>query len=66
MSDKQFVLNSTQLIIILVDVLGLIINLVGASIARTHSGSGVGFGLYWVGFVLLIVALIAFVLSLRK
>jgi uncharacterized membrane protein len=66
MSSKQFVVNSMQLIAILLDVIGLILNLVGASIARTHSGSGLGFGLYWVGFVLLIVALIAFVLGLRK
>jgi len=66
MSEKQFIVNSTQMIAILLDVIGLILNLVGASIARAHPGSGLGFGLYWVGYVFLIIGLIAFVLSLRK
>ena len=66
LSEKQFVVSSTQLIAILLDVLGLILNLVGASIARVRPGSGLGVGLYWLGFVLLIVALIAFIWGLRK
>jgi Kef-type K+ transport system membrane component KefB len=51
---------------ILLDVLGIILVLIGAAIARAHSGQGVGLGIYWVGFVLLIVALIIFVWSMRK
>ena len=66
MSEKQFVFSTVQLIAILLDVLGLILNLIGASIARAHSGSGVGIGLYWVGFVFLILGLIAFIWGLRR
>jgi len=51
---------------ILLDVIGIILVLVGASIARAHSGQGVGLGIFWVGFVLLIVSLILFVWSMRK
>jgi uncharacterized membrane protein len=66
MGQRQFVLNSTQLIAILLDVIGLILNLIGAAIARGRPGSALSIGLYWVGFVLLVVALIAFVLSMRS
>ncbi len=51
---------------ILFDVLGIILVLVGATIARAHSGTGAGVLLYWVGFVLLVVALIMFVWNMRK
>ena len=66
MSEKSFMVNSNQLIAILVDVLGIILVFVGASIARAHSGTGSGVVLYLVGIVLLIVALILFVINLRK
>ena len=66
MGQKQFVLSNTQMMAILLDVIGLILNLIGAAIARARPGSGLGFGLYWVGFVLLIAALIAFVMSMRS
>ena len=66
MGGRQFVVNSTQLIAILLDVIGLVLNLVGASIARAHPKLVAGFGLYWVGFALLILALIVFILSLRS
>ncbi len=66
MSEKQFYASSNQMVAIILDILGIILVLVGATIARAHSGTGVGVGLYWVGFVLLIVALILFVWNMRK
>jgi Kef-type K+ transport system membrane component KefB len=65
-SEKQFYASINQVVAILLDVLGIILVLIGAAIARAHSGQGVGLGIYWVGFVLLIVALIIFVWSMRK
>ena len=66
MSQKQFVMSSEQMAAIIVDVLGIILVLVGALIVRAHSGSRLGAGSYWLGFALLIVALIIFVLTMRK
>ena len=62
----MFYATGNQMVAILLDVLGIILVLVGASIARAHSGQGVGLGIYWVGFILLIAALIIFVWSMRK
>ena len=66
MGQKQFVMNTDQMVAISVDVIGIILVLIGALIVHAHSNSGLGLGLYWVGFVLLIVALIIFVLTMRK
>ena len=66
MSEKQFYATSNQMVAILLDILGILLVLVGATIARAHSGTGVGVLVYWLGFVLLIVALIIFVWSMRK
>ena len=54
------------MVAIVLDILGIIFVLVGATIARAHSGTGMGVLLYWIGFVLLIVALIMFVWHMRK
>jgi drug/metabolite transporter (DMT)-like permease len=66
MTEKQFYASTNQVVAILLDVFGILFVLVGASIARAHSGEGVGLIIYWVGFVLLIVSLILFVWSMRK
>ena len=66
MSQKQFVISNDQMAAIIVDVLGIVLVLVGSLIVHAHSNSGVGLALYWLGFVLLIVALIIFVLGMRK
>ena len=66
MSQKQFVMNTDQMVAISVDVIGIILVLIGALIVHAHTNSGLGLGLYWLGFVLLIVALIIFVLTMRK
>jgi protein-S-isoprenylcysteine O-methyltransferase Ste14 len=66
MGQKQFVMNTDQMVAISVDVIGIILVLIGALIVHAHSNSGLGLGLYWLGFVLLIVALIIFVLTMRK
>lgn len=66
MTEKQFYATSNQVVAILLDVFGIILVLVGATIARAHSGEGVGLVIFWVGFILLIVALIMFVWNMRK
>ncbi len=66
MTEKQFYATSNQVVAILLDALGIILVLVGATIARAHSGEGVGLVIYWIGFILLIVALILFVWNMRK
>ena len=66
MSDKQFSATTNQMVAVILDILGIIFVLVGAAIARAHSGEGVGLGIYWIGFVLLIVSLILFVWGMRK
>lgn len=62
----MFYASSNQMVAILLDILGIILVLVGATIARAHSGTGMGVILYWIGFVFLIVALIMFVWNMRK
>jgi len=64
--EKSVVMNNMQLTTIAVDVIGIILVLIGALIVHAHSNSRLGLGLYWLGFVLLIVALIIFVLTMRK
>ena len=59
-------MDSKQIAALLVDVLGIILVIVGGLITYVHSKSGVGIGLFWVGIVLLIVALIISVLSMGK
>jgi Kef-type K+ transport system membrane component KefB len=54
------------MVAILLDILGIILVLVGASVARAHSGTGFGLVVFWIGFVFLIVALILFVWNMRK
>ena len=66
MTEKQFYATSNQVVAILLDVFGIILVLVGATIARAHSGEGVGLVIFWVGFILLIVALIIFMWNMRK
>jgi putative Mn2+ efflux pump MntP len=65
MSQKQFVINNNQMAAIVVDLLGIIFVLVGALIVRAHHPF-LGAVSYWIGFVLLIVALIIFVLGMRR
>ena len=65
MSQKQFVINNDQMAAIVVDVVGIILVLVGALMARAHHPF-LGAVSYWIGFVLLIVALIIFVLGMRR
>ena len=66
MTEKQFYANANQMIAIILDIFGIILVLVGASVARAHSGEGGGLVIYWLGFVLLIVSLILFVWNMRK
>lgn len=66
MTEKQFYASTNQMIAIILDIFGIILVLVGASVARAHSGEGVGLVIYWLGFVLLIVSLILFVWNMRK
>ena len=77
MSEKQSSASSNQVIlnhirkgplphIVFFDVLGIILVLVGALYTHYHEGSSAGEIAFWVGFVLLIVALILLVWSYGK
>jgi len=66
MTENKMLANTNQMVAILLDVLGIILVLVGASVARAHSGQGVGLGIFWLGFVLLIAALILFIWNMMK
>ena len=59
MCEKQMSGNNKMIAIIL-DILGIILVLVGGLYEYYHSKSGAGAGIFWVGIVLLIVALILF------
>ncbi len=77
MGDKQLSASSNQTILnhvrkaplphaVFFDVLGIILVLVGALYTHYPEGSSAGEVVFWVGFVLLIVALILFVWSKGK
>ena len=77
MSEKQLSVSSNQGIlnhirkaplphVVFFDVLGIILVLVGALYTHYHEGSSTGEIAFWVGFVLLIVALILLVWSYGK
>ncbi len=72
MSEKQLSASNNQGIlnhirkaplphVVFLDVLGIILVLVGALYTHYHEGSSAGEIVFWVGFVLLIVALILLV-----
>jgi drug/metabolite transporter (DMT)-like permease len=52
--------NSNKMIAIILDILGIILVLAGGLYEYYHSKSGAGAGIFWIGIVLLIVALILF------
>ena len=64
--QKSFVLSNLQMTAVGVELVGIILVLVGGLITYAHAKSGLGIGLFWAGWALLIIALIAFVLSMRK
>jgi len=64
--EKSVVMNNMQLTTIAVDVVGIILVLVGGLVTYAHARSGLGIALFWVGWILLIIALILSVLSMRK
>jgi hypothetical protein len=69
--SKQTILNHVRkaplLHVVFFDVLGIILVLVGALYTHYHEGSSAGEVVFWVGIVLLTVALIIFVWSgMRK
>ncbi|HYA77261.1 MAG TPA: hypothetical protein VEF91_00935 [Verrucomicrobiae bacterium] len=54
-------MNSNQMIATILDILGIIIVLVGGLYEYYHPKSGAGAGVFWLGIVVLIVALILFI-----
>jgi len=54
-------MNSNQMIATILDILGIIIVLVGGLYEYYHPKSGAGAGVFWLGIVVLIVALIIFI-----
>ena len=63
--EKNVVMNNMQLYTIIADVLGIVLVLVGALINYAHR-SGAGVALFWIGWVLLIIALIMMIMGMRK
>ena len=59
-------MNSNQMIATILDILGIIIVLVGGLYEYYHPKSGAGAGVFWLGIVVLIVALILFIWSGMK
>jgi len=59
-------MNSNQMIATILDILGIIIVLAGGLYEYYHPKSGAGAGVFWLGIVVLIVALIIFVWSGMK
>jgi drug/metabolite transporter (DMT)-like permease len=61
MSEKQMMSSSgNQMVAMILDILGIILVLVGGLYEYYHSKSGAGAGIFWLGIVVLIVALILF------
>ena len=77
MSEKQSSLSSNNMIlnhlrkaplphVVFLDVLGMALVLVGALYTHYHESSSAGEIVFWVGFVILIAALILFVWTMRS
>jgi drug/metabolite transporter (DMT)-like permease len=60
MSEKQMNMSSNHMVAVILDVLGIIFVLVGGLYEYYHAKSGGGAALFWVGIVVLIVALVLF------
>ena len=63
--EKNVVMNNMQLATIIADVLGIVLVVVGALINYAHRSGG-GAALFWVGWVLLIIALIMVIMGMRR
>ena len=66
MSTNQMSTNSNGMIAAIIDILGIIIVVVGGLYEYYHAKSVQGAGLFWLGIVVLIVALILFMWSRMK
>ena len=66
MTEKQMNTSSNQMVAMILDVLGIIFVLVGGLYEYYHAKSGGGAALFWLGIVLLIVALILFAWNMMK
>ena len=64
--QKSVVLSYLQSTVIGLNLVGIVLVLVGGLIFYNNAKSGLGSGLFWFGWALLIVSLILFVLSLRR
>jgi drug/metabolite transporter (DMT)-like permease len=62
MTEKQMQMSSmsNKMVAVILDVLGIILVLVGGLYEYYHSKSGAGAGIFWLGIVVLIIALILF------
>ena len=66
MSEKQMNTSSNQMVAMILDILGIIFVLVGGLYEYYHAKSGGGAALFWLGIVLLIVALVLFAWNMMK
>jgi len=64
--EKNVVMNNMALATLIADVLGIVLVLVGGLVTYAHARSGAGIALFWVGWVLLIIALILMIMGMRK
>ena len=63
--EKNVVMNNMQLVTIIADALGIVLVLVGALINYAHRSVG-GVTLFWLGWALLVIALILMFMGMRK
>ena len=63
---RVLVLNNMQLGAMIADVIGIILVLAGGLVTYAHARSGAGIALFWVGWILLIIALVIFLVDMRK
>lgn len=66
MTEKQMSSSSNQMVAAILDILGIILVLAGGLYEYYHAKSGAGAVIFWVGIVLLIVALILFLWNMMK
>jgi hypothetical protein len=64
-SNPSSLLGDRRLAIVL-DVLGILLVLVGALYSHANPSQGAGGGVFWLGIIILVVALILFVLNMNQ
>lgn len=67
MGDKQMsMMGGNKMVAMILDILGIILVLAGGLYEYYHAKSGAGAAIFWIGIVLLIVALVLFAWDMMK